>query len=125
MDRNDARTFFDARIDAAMMRGHYEYDQGHHTIGAFVAAVMEIDTDDDARLFYDGSLSYYAENGADNPAQVARANIGWCFGEGMAGERQRMWQRVCSAAHPIFGTAVPSFGEAFAAGQALAQDGEQ
>lgn len=105
-----AREFFDACIDEAMKRGKYRYSpEGWHSIGAFVSAVMEIDNPEDAAEFYAGSLSYYAAGGADDPASVAKANIGWCFGEGMASERIAMWQEVCGAQHPIF--AYPATGE--------------
>jgi hypothetical protein len=87
-----------------------ERPAGVHTIGDFIGAVMVIDTPENARQFYEGYLTYL-ENQPDRtmpPEAVARANIGWCFGEGLAQEKIEMWIHVCHAAHPMFGTTKPS-----------------
>lgn len=98
---------FQERIDEAMAsyreRG-FEGKSWEHTIGAFVTAVMKIDNDAEARLFFDGYLEWmreHIENKSLDPREVCRLNVGWCFGEGMATDRVQMWQRVADAAHPM------------------------
>jgi hypothetical protein len=101
--------------------------EGDFTIGAFVSAVLEIDNAVDAAEFHAGYLAFM-RNGMEaglpgfdpryDPIHVAKANIGWCFGEGMAPERMAMWRDVCEAEHPVFGamTVPPTPEEAFRAG---------
>lgn len=86
-----------------------EHDAEHHTVGDLVAAVMRIDRVADALRFYHGYLAWLTALPAESrserytPQQVARSNIGWCFGEGMDRDRIAMWHAVTGAAHPLFG----------------------
>lgn len=100
----------------------------HHWIGDFIRAVLAIGTPEDARRFYEGHVAFIErqiEAGTwTSPctAEVgACVNIGWCFGEGMAPERIAMWQKVCQAVHPIFGTIMPSPAEALMEGQHMGE----
>ena len=90
----------------------------NHTIGEFIHAVMAIDNEEDALEFYSGHVAYIqrqidkGEWKSDaTPMQAVQSNIGWCFGEGMSGERVSMWSKVCGASHPVFGTKAPTTGE--------------
>lgn len=102
----------------------YEQRCGGNTIGNFVRAVLSIDNTEDAARFYRGCVAHVQDQidqgewqSSASAVQAANSNIGWCFGEGMAGERIGMWRSVCDAAHPIFGVMMPgSQTEAFMAG---------
>jgi hypothetical protein len=102
----------------------YEFkDRGpdKHTIGDLIRAVFAIETIDDARRFHAGYLAWLYTIPSESRytrEDVALANIGWCFGEGMSDERIRMWREACGAAHPVFGTMErrPTAQEAFKAG---------
>lgn len=98
-----------------------------HTLGDLIGAVLSIDNAYDARDFYEGLVEYYSslplgaiKRSAD---EVARSNIGWCFGEGMAAARRAMWREVCDAAHPVFGAmeTSPTPEEALQAGIEMAR----
>jgi hypothetical protein len=94
-----------------------------HNIGDFIRAVLGIETEAEARAFFDGYVRWL-ESAPDRtlPAlDVARANVGWCFGEGMARERVAMWHRATGSAHPVFGTSKPPPEQAFAAGMNAAR----
>lgn len=56
---------------------------------------------------------------------IARQNIGWCFGEGMDLETRRMWRTACGAYHPALGTMDRefSFEELLKAGMDVAKKG--
>jgi hypothetical protein len=86
---------------------------------------MAIDNEADALRFYDGCVAHLeAQPDRKDPADcVAKANIGWCFGEGMDSDRVAMWRKVCGASHPVFGPMTTKVlpEEAFAAGQQAAQ----
>lgn len=80
-----------------------------HTIGDLYNAVLAIHDANDARAFYVDYVAWLEvqpdlSHSAD---AVAKANIGWLFGEGMPPENIRMWVEVCGASHPIFGTMQP------------------
>jgi hypothetical protein len=100
---------------------------GRHTIGDFVSAVMKIDNKTDAALFYRGYLEWLSKlpkkekEGSENltDEQVAKSNIGWCFGEGMSSKKIEMWNKVTGAVHPIFGTMIPTPEEAVKAGMKI------
>lgn len=96
---------------------------GRHTIGDFVRATMGVDNIEEARLFHEGYVEYLVAVGCADPTATARANIGWCFGEGMTGERIAMWRATCDAAHPICGTAIPTPEMAFVMGQQVGRGG--
>jgi hypothetical protein len=88
---------------------------GGDTIGDFIRAVLRIDNPEDARRFYQGCVAYtqaQIDSGKwearHTPIEAANANIGWCFGEGMAPERITMWREVSGACHPVFGISLPS-----------------
>lgn len=89
------------------------------TIGDLIGAVLSIHNEQQAREFYEGYKSWLnGQPGLDNSAEhVARANIGWCFGEGMSESDMAMWRKV-GASHPIFGSMekAPTATEAFEAG---------
>lgn len=91
------------------------------TIGHLVRAIMQIHKPEDARQFYEEYVEYLKtcpDLDHRGPEYVARMNIGWCFGEGMAEADRAMWREVCAARHPAFGTmeSNPSTQEAFDAG---------
>ena len=89
-----------------------------HSIGELIRAVFSIYTKEDALSFYEGYVKYlekFPEN-KDKAGQIARSNIGWCFGEGMKPDLIRMWSEVCNASHPIFGRVMPTAEEAFSLG---------
>lgn len=122
---SESREFFDAAMKAKMDAHYNEVvldAPWMHTIGALVSAVMAIEEDEDARRFFEGYFLWQTEHGrdGDDPGEVVRSNIGWCFGEGMARAQVEMWQRVCGAAHPIFGSAIPTAEEAVEAGKRAA-----
>ena len=99
---------------------------GEHTIGDFVEAVLAVKNEDDARRFYSGCVhwhSIYRQDTKLAPDVVAKANIGWCFGEGMPDDRREMWIRVCGASHPIFGQTIPSPEDALRMGVAAGKRG--
>ncbi len=83
-------------------------DESRHTIGQLIRAVLAISNEADAKLFYDGYLEWMTDHlEADSqytPEQVAKANVGWCFGEGMAKDKVKMWRDVCDASHSVFGS---------------------
>ncbi len=120
-------TTFRERIDKNMESyTHLELDEGDFTMGALVSAIMEIDDEAEAKLFYDGYVVYQTNYPGttlgDYPAEkVVKSNIGWCFGEGMKPELRDMWVRLCGASHPVFGTTVPSPQEALEAGIRLGE----
>lgn len=108
--------------DLEFFNGRVNDENGKHTIGDFMRAVLAIENDDDARRFYRGCVHFHATHGVDapyTPWSVTKANIGWCYGEGMSEERRTMWIRVCDASHPVFGQSMPSMGEAFEMGRTL------
>lgn len=112
---------FEERIKAASKRRGCHglvIPAGVHTIGELMEAVFSVENEEDAREFYFGYLEYLRklpklQGGAE---RIARGNIGWCFGEGMAPEKIKMWSEACGASHPVFGTGTPSPKEAFEAG---------
>lgn len=93
-------------------------DDGKITVGTLMAAIFSIHDAAHAHAFYEGYLEWQRAHHADAgpPEDVCKSNIGWCFGEGMSAEDREMWSAVCDAAHPVFGTRVPTAQEAFAAG---------
>lgn len=109
-----------------------ERGEGVHTIGDLISAVMKIDNKTDAALFYRGYLEWLNNlpPGVDKseiltPEQVAKSNIGWCFGEGMSDKMIEMWNKVTGATHPVFGTMTPTPEEAFQAGMKLGEKKRQ
>jgi hypothetical protein len=115
----EAQAFFEQRI-----RAQFDHDPsterapGTHTIGDFIRAVLTVEDEADARRFFDGYVAWLESQPERTlPAlDVARANVGWCFGEGMTPERVAMWHRLTGSAHPVFGTSKPTPEQAFAAG---------
>lgn len=104
-----------------------------HTIGEFIAAVLAIDNAKEAREFFDGHVAWIQRSidagtwtSTYSAEAAARANLGWCFGEGMAADRIRMWVEVCGASHPVFGSmsTPPSPKQALDAGIKQACTGE-
>jgi hypothetical protein len=98
----------------------FERSPIEYTIGDFIRACMEIDTESDAQRFYTGYVENMTKHGttSHDPVDVARSNIGWCFGEGMAPKKIAMWRQVCDAAHPVFGSyeKPPTLQESYDAG---------
>ena len=109
---------FQERINKHMQHyAHVKVPEGDHTIGALIQSIMEIDTEEDAKEFRDGYTDYLAIKLPDEDSRtIARSNIGWGFGEGMASERVAMWVKVCEASHPVFGQVKPTQAAAFQAG---------
>ena len=96
-------------------------------MGHCMSAIKSIGNYEDAREFYEG---YATWNEAHKPSpdypysgeEIAKANIGYCFGEGMASERIQMWREVTGAEHPYgpgIENATPT--ELFEAGQRMAE----
>lgn len=106
-----------------------ERTEGGHTIGDLVSAIMRIDNPTDARAFFESYVEWMRALPADQKSegmteeQVAQANIGWCFGEGMPDDRRAMWRDVSNAAHPVFGSMVtrPTPEEAYESGRRAAR----
>lgn len=113
---------FQERIQVAIRRSRRDpkefIPEGDFTIGEFISAIFSIEDETDAKALYDGYLDYLRQQAdiGGTPEDIARSNIGWCFGEGMVPERIKMWVKVCGASHPVFGTTVPSLQEAFSEG---------
>lgn len=103
---------------------------GQHTIGEFISAVFSITNEQDAREFYEGYLLYLENLPDKEPSnftdeQIAKRNIGWCFGEGIKPNMVTMWSNVCQAYHPVFGVSTPSPKEAFEAGLAVGEKAKE
>ena len=99
-------------------------EESGHTIGDFVRATMKIEDEETSKAFYEGCVEFYMDlgNSETYAEEVARSNIGWCFGEGMKPELIALWSKICGAAHPVFGTMTPTSEEAFQAGKDLAEN---
>lgn len=97
-------------------------DDGH-SIGEFVTEVLSIKDEQSARNFVEEYLRWLQRHPhpeeTHTPEQLMRANIGWCFGEGMEDRYQAMWIKVCGASHLIFGVNMPSTEEALKVGMEL------
>jgi len=80
------------------------------TMGDFVSAVLRITESSKARRFYSGYIQWLRgrTDREATPEETAQINIGWCFGEGMPPEQQRMWNKVTRSEHPVFGMALSS-----------------
>lgn len=89
-------------------------------VGEFIAYVLTIHDHETAKQFVVEYRAYLermlGKTYEGDMDKLLRFNIGWCFGEGMSEADREMWQEVCNAAHPIFGTTMPSFDEALQAG---------
>jgi hypothetical protein len=73
----------------------------NHTIGDFGDAVMAIHDAHDAIRFYNGYVEQMVavyNHSQKKAEEIARANIGWFFGEGMPKKDIQIWSRVCEAA---------------------------
>lgn len=97
-----------------------------HTIGELVNTVLKIDNATDAKSFYDWSVDWVQRQidagtwkSDYNAVNATRANIGWCYGEGMSKDRIAMWVEACNASHPVFGQVLPSPQEAIDSGKRL------
>lgn len=89
------------------------------TWGDFITAVLAIRAADEARRFFLGYVTWLTKQERTerrSPEEIARANIGWCFGEGMHPRRIAMWVRASGATHPIFGARIPTPKQAFQMG---------
>lgn len=123
-------TYFETIMRHQIAEGHYDHRNDpqdgalYFTIGELCGAIFGVDNDEDARRFFSGYaewLSTVPDLGGD-PFSVARANIGWVYGEGLAPERIEMWTRATGAAHPVFGAQIPTDpAEALALGQRVAR----
>jgi hypothetical protein len=95
-----------------------EHKFPRHTIGDFIRAVMEIHDPAEAKEFREGCIAYFQSiqnMPISRAVTVTDANIGWCFGEGMADVDRQMWAALGSS-HPVFGNVVPTPEEAVRAG---------
>lgn len=101
-----------------------EYKWPKMTYGHVIQAVFEIHDVDSAREFRNGYIKWLGVNvdPVHTPEQVADANIGWCFGEGMPESDRAIWHSL-GAAHPVFGTMEkdPTPEEALEAGRKAAE----
>lgn len=90
------------------------WDAEEITVGMLCDAVFAVETEDEAKKFYDEYIAYLKRQpGCDRPIYIAKANIGWFFGEGMSQDKIDMWVRATGAFHPVFGAKAPSIEEAF------------
>ena len=96
-----------------------------HTMGHVMDAVFRIRNPEDAARFYRGYVEYLKTKVDLDPGgsaeQIAKSNIGFCFGEGMPSKLIAMWIKVCGATHPVFGTTLPTPEEAFRLGQKMGE----
>jgi hypothetical protein len=96
------------------------------TIENLISAVFSVDTQEEASTFYEGYLVWLLKQAdvsdIEHTRSVAKANIGWCFGEGMSQEKRELWRSV-GASHPVFGSMQtdPSPKEALDAGRRAAR----
>ena len=102
--------------------------QDDETIGEFIDACLAIDNEEDARAFYEAAVAHIQSQidrgkweSRYSPHEATRSNIGWCFGEGMALKRVRMWESVCQAAHPAVNHWPATPEEMFEAGRKLGE----
>lgn len=69
-----------------------------------IDAILRIETADEMRAFYRAWCEALDQARPDlspaNREAIVRANIGWCFGEGMVPERAKLWHETVGAAHP-------------------------
>src|SRR3990172_8666847 len=82
----------------------------HHT-SDFIRTVFSIKNEGDAKKFYRGYVEWLKDRhktGDPAPEVVAKANVCWVFGEGMERSLIQMWIKACGAAHPVFGTKIPT-----------------
>ena len=86
----------------------------------FTSEVLAIDSPLEASRFFERYVALIERGHSPaRPAQeIARHNIGYCFGEGMSKERRAMWREACGASHPYLGDMVedPDPKAVFAAG---------
>ena len=95
-----------------------------NTYGDLFRGVLAIKDEEEARLFCEGYVECLRDLGGmkeHTPVEVAKVNIGFCFGEGMAPEAVQMWVRACGASHPWFGTSIPTPEEALEQGRLLGE----
>ena len=113
-------SLFQRRIQkqVAKRRKDLMLEEGVFTIGELAGAVLSIASPRVAVKFYEGYLEYLQIRGKSRgrAEEIARSNIGWCFGEGMAPSRVEMWVETCQAYHPIFGSTIPTAQEAYKTG---------
>jgi len=97
------------------------FEKPSHTIAEFITTVCRITDDADAKQFAADYVEWLSKRKKPGhlPEEIMRANIGFCFGEGMPSEQILMWRKVCNASHPWFGTIVPTGEQALAMGKAL------
>ena len=98
----------------------------------FISAVCRIDNETDARAFAEEFLEFLISHmrESDDVIEKAkahlRADIGWCFGEGMTQEQIDIWVKVCGASHICFGQKLPAtFEEALVLGFKFASGGNR
>lgn len=87
------------------------------TIGDLISAIMAIDNEPDAYKFIKKYREWLQEQKTPDTESVIKANVGWCFGEGMKPETITMWVKVCGASHPIFGRTLPTTTQALQMGK--------
>jgi hypothetical protein len=104
----------------------------YKNISEFIAAVKAIRDERDCTLFFGEYVKYLqGQTGCtwERAREIARANIGYVFAEGMSDDQIRMWHDTTRAVHPILGTNFrPTPEEAIEAGRQAAlrmQRGEQ
>jgi hypothetical protein len=127
-------SFFKEKVEQAQQqsfKNRKKWDKELKTVPSFDqhcwddigSVVFSTKTAKEARSFYDGYVEWITnEKGSKSAAtvakaeQIARSNIGWFFGEGLAPKKIAMWTEACGASHPIFGTKMPGPEEAFKKG---------
>lgn len=96
------------------------FDKDKFTTGEFINAVISVKSEPEAVKFVERYRQWLIDK-YPTPDEILRANIGWCFGEGMKDEYRTMWIKVCGASHPVFGQIMVTAEEALNAGKLLAQ----
>jgi len=98
------------------------------TFGDILHAVHNIASASEARQFLEDYSAFLESKGCGSKekcSSIARANIGWCFGEGLSQERIDFWNEAVGAEHPYFGTKKPTMEEAFEMGVAAGRKAKE
>ncbi len=122
------KSYFLEKVEKAAKPGKFGKKTGRHSYGAMFDAVLTIDNPTDAKKFFDGYVEWLSEQDelTDDPAYVAKHNIGYMFGYYSEPEKYEMWMKATGVKHPIFGKDLHNISpeEAFWTGQKSADDGK-
>lgn len=96
------------------------------TYGALGSALCELETEQDAREFWDAYIAHLsrpaAELAGNTADHVARSNIGYLMGYYSEDARRRVYDLFAAfdVSHPIFGRETPTVDQALEAGRRFA-----